>query len=53
MKTANEDILLTALKAFVSQWKALDLTSPWKAEAYMIFQEAGKQAEAAIAKAQQ
>ena len=51
-ETSNEEMLLTALRAFVTQWKALDLNSPYKAEAYMIFQEVGKQAEAAIAKVQ-
>jgi hypothetical protein len=48
-KTANEEILLTALSRFVTRWKALDLKSAWEAEAYMIFEEVGKQAEAAIA----
>ena len=52
MRTRNEEILLTALRDFVTHWKRLDLKSPMKAEAHMIFQEVAKGAEAAIAKVQ-
>jgi len=53
MKTANEELLLTALRAFVTRWKTLDLNSPWQAEAYMLFKDIAKEAEAAISKVQQ